>query len=48
MDSGVYMFHRNLFKVTPAAEPIRVTAQQHHRGGQTIGTVSNWLVTSRR
>jgi len=42
VDSGVYMFHRNLFKVDKDHKPteIRVTSST---GGQAIGKVSQWL-----
>ena len=39
-DSGVYMFHRNLFKVGPRPDQIRVTSST---GGVAIGKVSDWL-----
>ena len=42
VDSGVYMFHRNLFKVSRhAADQIRVTLAAP--GGVAIGKVSEWL-----
>ena len=40
VDSGVYMFHRNLFKVATRPDQIRVTAST---GGVAIGKVSDWL-----
>jgi hypothetical protein len=40
VDSGVYMFHRNLFKVSTRPDKIRVTSST---GGQAIGTVNDWL-----
>src|SRR3954454_18427697 len=40
VDSGAYMFHRNLFKVPAKPSSIRVTSST---GGQAIGTVSQWL-----
>ena len=39
-DSGVYMFHRNLFKVSTRPDQIRVTSST---GGRAIGKVSDWL-----
>ena len=40
VDSGVYMFHRNLFKVATRPDLIRVTSST---GGVTTGKVSDWL-----
>src|SRR3954454_18220536 len=40
VDSGAYMFHRNLFKVSAKPSSIRVTSST---GGQAIGPVSQWL-----
>ncbi|GLY25513.1 M14 family metallopeptidase [Micromonospora sp. NBRC 101691] len=40
VDSGQYMFHRNLFKLDARPSQIRVTSST---GGVTTGTVSNWL-----
>ena len=40
VDSGVYMFHRNLFKVSTRPDSIRVTSST---GGQAIGKVNDWL-----
>ncbi|GAA3777179.1 M14 family zinc carboxypeptidase [Plantactinospora mayteni] len=40
VDSGQYMFHRNLFKLDARPKQIRVTSST---GGVTTGTVSNWL-----
>jgi Zinc carboxypeptidase/Chitobiase/beta-hexosaminidase C-terminal domain len=39
-DSGVYMFHRNLYKLDKRPDRIRVTSST---GGVAIGTVSDWL-----
>ncbi|HET6548033.1 MAG TPA: M14 family metallopeptidase [Solirubrobacter sp.] len=39
-DSGVYMFHRNLFKLDQRPSRIRVTSST---GGEAIGAVSDWL-----
>ena len=40
VDSGEYMFHRNLFKLATRPSQIRVTSTT---GGSTTGLVSNWL-----
>jgi hypothetical protein len=40
VDSGEYMFHRNLFKVSERPSRIRVTSST---GGEAIGNVSDWL-----
>ncbi|GIF47134.1 chitobiase/beta-hexosaminidase-like protein [Asanoa ferruginea] len=40
VDSGQYMFHRNLFKLATRPHEIRVTSST---GGVAIGTVSDWL-----
>ena len=40
VDSGVYMFHRNLFKVAARPDKIRVSSST---GGVAIGPVSDWL-----
>ncbi|BCJ67198.1 M14 family metallopeptidase [Polymorphospora rubra] len=40
VDSGQYMFHRNLFKLDTRPSQIRVTSST---GGVTTGSVSNWL-----
>ncbi|MEU9508612.1 M14 family metallopeptidase [Micromonospora sp. NPDC048170] len=40
VDSGQYMFHRNLFKLDARPDQIRVTSST---GGVTTGKVSNWL-----
>ncbi|MFC6015724.1 M14 family metallopeptidase [Plantactinospora solaniradicis] len=40
VDSGQYMFHRNLFKLDARPKQIRVTSST---GGVAIGDVSNWL-----
>ena len=40
VDSGEYMFHRNLFKVSTRPDSIRVTSST---GGVTTGKVSDWL-----
>ncbi len=40
VDSGQYMFHRNLFKLAARPNQIRVTSAT---GGVTTGYVSNWL-----
>src|SRR4051794_22444345 len=40
VDSGVYMFHRNLFKVATKPSMIRVSSST---GGVTTGKVSQWL-----
>src|SRR3954454_2669941 len=40
VDSGVYMFHRNLFKLARRPDRIRVSSST---GGVAIGPVSNWL-----
>ena len=40
IDSGVYMFHRNLAKVAVRPSQIRVTSST---GGTAIGYVSDWL-----
>ena len=40
VDSGVYMFHRNLFKVSTRPDQIRVTSST---GGITTGKVTDWL-----
>jgi len=40
VDSGEYMFHRNLFKLDARPYEIRVTSST---GGVTIGKVSDWL-----
>ena len=40
VDSGQYMFHRNLFKLDTRPEQIRVTSST---GGVTTGKVSDWL-----
>jgi len=40
VDSGQYMFHRNLFKLGARPNQIRVTSST---GGVTTGFVSNWL-----
>ncbi len=40
VDSGQYMFHRNLFKVDTRPSQIRVTSST---GGLATGFVSNWL-----
>ncbi|MFU8872790.1 M14 family metallopeptidase [Micromonospora sp. SL4-19] len=40
VDSGQYMFHRNLFKLDARPNQIRVTSST---GGVTTGYVSNWL-----
>src|SRR4051794_15628878 len=40
VDSGVYMFHRNLFKLSRRPDKIRVSSST---GGVAIGSVSNWL-----
>ncbi|MBE1489404.1 M14 family zinc carboxypeptidase [Plantactinospora soyae] len=40
VDSGQYMFHRNLFKLDKRPKQIRVTSST---GGVTTGDVSNWL-----
>ena len=43
-DSGEYMFHRNLFKVTQRPNQIRVTGLSGTTvDGQTTGNVSDWL-----
>ena len=39
-DVGVYMFHRNLFRVNERPSQIRVTSST---GGQAVGNVSDWL-----
>ena len=44
VDSGEYMFHRNLFKVSQRPNQIRVTGLAGTTvDGQTTGTVSDWL-----
>ena len=44
VDSGEYMFHRNLFKVSARPNQIRVTGLAGTTvDGQTTGTVSDWL-----
>ena len=46
VDSGEYMFHRNLFKVDMNNPPKRIRVTSTISGvtdGQTIGTVSKWL-----
>ncbi|MEV4617414.1 M14 family metallopeptidase [Asanoa sp. NPDC049573] len=40
VDSGQYMFHRNLFKLAARPHQIKVTSST---GGVAIGTVSDWL-----
>ena len=40
VDSGVYMFHRNLFKLAKRPDMIRVISST---GGVTTGKVSDWL-----
>src|SRR6201999_2048670 len=40
VDANVYMFHRNLFKVSQRPSQIRVTSST---GGQATGYVSDWL-----
>ncbi|RZT79276.1 chitobiase/beta-hexosaminidase-like protein [Micromonospora violae] len=40
VDSGQYMFHRNLFKLDVRPDKIQVTSST---GGVTTGVVSNWL-----
>ncbi|MFC0506567.1 M14 family metallopeptidase [Micromonospora costi] len=40
VDSGQYMFHRNLFKLDARPDQIRVTSST---GGVTTGYVSDWL-----
>ncbi|MEV0729180.1 M14 family metallopeptidase [Polymorphospora sp. NPDC050346] len=40
VDSGQYMFHRNLFKLDTRPSEIKVTSST---GGVTTGSVSNWL-----
>ena len=40
VDSGEYMFHRNLFKLDERPSQIRV---QSSTGGEAIGPVSDWL-----
>src|SRR3954451_8676938 len=40
VDSGVYMFHRNLFKLATRPDRIRVSSST---GGVATGKVSNWL-----
>ncbi|MFI6784517.1 M14 family metallopeptidase [Micromonospora sp. NPDC050276] len=40
VDSGQYMFHRNLFKLDVRPNKIQVTSST---GGVTTGVVSNWL-----
>lgn len=40
VDSGVYMFHRNQFKVSSRPDQIRVTSST---GGVAVGKVSDWL-----
>jgi hypothetical protein len=40
VDSGVYMFHRNLFKLDARPSQIRVTSS---KGGVATGFVSDWL-----
>ncbi|WP_229397779.1 M14 family metallopeptidase [Micromonospora okii] len=40
VDSGQYMFHRNLFKLDKRPDQIRVTSST---GGVTTGPVSDWL-----
>ncbi|HWM12554.1 MAG TPA: M14 family zinc carboxypeptidase, partial [Solirubrobacteraceae bacterium] len=40
VDSGEYMFHRNLFKLDARPSQIRVRSST---GGEAIGTVSDWL-----
>jgi Zinc carboxypeptidase/Chitobiase/beta-hexosaminidase C-terminal domain len=40
VDSGVYMFHRNLYKLDKRPDMIRVTSST---GGVATGKVSNWL-----
>ncbi|MCF0091560.1 M14 family metallopeptidase [Micromonospora sp. MH99] len=40
VDSGQYMFHRNLFKLDARPNQIRVTSST---GGVATGTVSDWL-----
>ncbi|MBF9129794.1 chitobiase/beta-hexosaminidase C-terminal domain-containing protein [Plantactinospora sp. S1510] len=40
VDSGQYMFHRNLFKLDARPKQIRVTSST---GGVAIGDVSDWL-----
>ncbi|MFF5177793.1 M14 family metallopeptidase [Micromonospora sp. NPDC000316] len=40
VDSGQYMFHRNLFKLDARPSEIRVTSST---GGVTTGVVSDWL-----
>ncbi|MEH1031931.1 M14 family metallopeptidase [Micromonospora profundi] len=40
VDSGQYMFHRNLFKLDTRPSEIRVTSST---GGVTTGVVSDWL-----
>ena len=42
VDSGVYMFHRNLFKVSTRPDQIRVTIAAP-AAMATIGKVSDWL-----
>ena len=41
VDSGVYMFHRNLFKLAKRPDQIRVSSST---GGVATGPVSDWLV----
>jgi hypothetical protein len=40
VDSGQYMFHRNLFKLDKRPSQIRVTSST---GGVAVGSVSDWL-----
>ena len=40
VDSGVYMFHRNLFKLAKRPDQIRVSSST---GGVATGKVSDWL-----
>ncbi len=42
VDSGVYMFHRNLFKVSKDAKPTEIRVRSS-TGGEAIGKVSQWL-----
>lgn len=46
VDSGEYMFHRNLFKVDSSAPPTQIRVTSTIGGvtdGQTVGKVSKWL-----
>ena len=42
VDSNVYMFHRNLFKVDKNAKPTEIRVRSS-TGGEAIGKVSQWL-----